>query len=112
MQKQNVQDIKATNNTFVKHAKYITVMQAKAQNEKNAHLFTEEQHKEAAAVALKAKEYYFTKKVHINNRETFIAVKIANTTLVSLPLYAIAKQHNAKIVITKDATILRLFIKK
>ena len=106
---QNVQDVQVTNNTHVKHAAYITAQQCAAQNAANAHLFTNEQHAVANELTLAAQAYYFTKKVHKNIRQKFIAIKISNNTSVCVALYKLAAQNSAKIVITKNATILRLF---
>ena len=106
---QNVQDVQVTNNTHVKHAAYITAQQCAAQNAANAHLFTNEQHAVANELTLAAQAYYFTKRVHKNIRKKFIAIKIANNTSVCVALYKLATKNNAKIVITKNATILRLF---
>ncbi len=106
---QNVQDVQVTNNTHVKHAAYITAQQCAAQNAANAHLFTNEQHEIANNLTLAAQAYYFTKRVHKNIRKKFIAIKISNNTSVCVALYKLATKHNAKIVVTQNATILRLF---
>lgn len=108
---QNVQNVQVTNNTHVKHAKYITAIQCAQQNKANAALYTQQQHSVANELTLAAQAYYFTKRVHKNIRKKFIAIKIANNTSVCLALYKLAQQSNAKIVITQNATILRLFAK-
>lgn len=110
MRKQNMlQDVQVTNNTHVKHAKYITAIQCAQQNAKNAVLYTAQQHAVANELTLAAQAYYFTKKVHKNIRKKFIAIKIANNTSVCVALAKIATKYNAKVVVTQNATILRLF---
>ena len=104
-----LQDVQVTNNTHVKHAAYITAAQCAQQNAQNAQLYTAQQHAVADELTLAAQAYYFTKRVHKNIRKKFIAIKIANNTSVCVALYKIATKHNAKIVITQNATILRLF---
>jgi len=105
----NVVQVTTTNNTTVKHAKFITLQQVAKQNAANAHLYTAAQHAVATNVILAAQAYYFTKQVYTNIRKKFIAIKIANNTSCCYALAKIAKQNNAQVVITKNATILRLF---
>lgn len=108
-QQQNMLNVQLTNNTHVKHAKFITAIQCAQQNAKNAALYTAQQLAVANNVTLAAQAYYFTKRVHKNIRKKFIAIKIANNTSICYALAKIAKQNNAKVVITQNATILRLF---
>jgi len=98
-----------TKNNAVKHARYISVLQVQAQNAKNAHLYTNEQHAQAQALAQAVQAQYFTKRVYTNLRAKFIAVKVAKAQ-VCTNLLIIAKRYNAQIVKTdNNSVLLRLF---
>jgi hypothetical protein len=98
-----------TKNGAVKHARYISVLQAQAQNAKNADLYSVEQKQQARELAQAVQAQYFTKRVYTNLRDTFIAIKIANAQICT-NLLTIAKRYNAQVVTTKnDGVVLRLF---
>lgn len=105
--KQNV-NVQLTNNTNVKHARYISVMQAQAQNKANAHLYTQAQHAQAQALAQALQAQYVSKNTYTNLRKKFIAIKVASASINNNALI-IAKQFNAKVVITKTSVVMRLF---
>jgi hypothetical protein len=107
--KQNTTQVQTTNNTHVKHARYVSVMQAQAQNKANAHLYSTAQQAQAQALAQALQAQYVSKNTYINLRKKFIAVKIASASINSNALI-IAKQFNAKVVLTKNAVVMRLFV--
>jgi hypothetical protein len=107
--KQNNVNVQLTKNTHVKHARYISVMQAQAQNAQNAHLYTQAQQAQAQALAQALQAQYVSKNTYTNLRKNFIAVKIANASINNNALI-IAKQFNAKVVLTKNAVVMRLFV--
>ena len=107
-QQANTANIKVTNNTHVKHARFITAMQAAAQNKANAHLYTAQQHAQAQALAQALQAQYFTKNVYTNARKTHLSVTVSNTTSLCTNLLVIAKKFNAQIVVSKVAITLRL----
>ena len=105
---QNTVNVQLTQNTNVKHARYVSVMQAQAQNKANAHLYSTAQQAQAQALAQALQAQYVSKNVYTNLRKQFIAVKIASASINSNALI-IAKQFNAKVVITKNSIVMRLF---
>lgn len=105
---QNTQQVQTTQNTNVKHARYISVMQAQAQNKANAHLYTSAQQAQAQALAQALQAQYYNKNVYTNLRKKFIAVKIANAS-INCNALIIAKQFNAKVVVTQASIVMRLF---
>jgi hypothetical protein len=106
--KQTNVNVQVTKNTSVKHAGFISVMQAQAQNNANAHLYTSAQKAQAQALAQALQVQYVSKNTYTNLRKNFIAVKIANASINTNALI-IAKQFNAKVVITKNSVVMRLF---
>jgi hypothetical protein len=106
--KQNNVNVQLTQNTNVKHARFISVMQAQAQNNANAHLYTQAQKAQAQALAQALQAQYVSKNTYTNLRKNFIAVKVASASINSNALI-IAKQFNAKVVITKTSVVMRLF---
>ena len=108
MQNVNNTTVTTTNNTHVKHNAYISAMQAQAQNNANAHLYTSAQKAQAQALAQALQTQYVSKNTYTNLRKNFIAVKVASASINSNALI-IAKQFNAKVVITKTSVVMRLF---
>ena len=106
--KQTSVTVQITKNTNVKHASFISVMQAQAQNKANAHLYTSAQQALAQALAQQAQAQYYSSNVYTNLRKNFIAIKISKAQICTNMLL-IAKQFNAKVVLTKNSVILRLF---
>lgn len=100
--------VKVTNNTHVKHARFITAIQAAAQNKANAHLYTQAQHATAQALAQALQAQYFTKKVYINARKKHLSVTVSNATNLCTNLLVIAKKFNASIAVSNVAITLRL----
>ena len=100
--------VQTTKNTNVKHARFISVMQAQAQNKANAHLYTSAQQTQAQALAQALQAQYYNKNTYTNLRKNFIAVKVASASINSNALN-IAKQFNAKVVLTKNSIVMRLF---
>lgn len=96
------------NNTFVKHARFISVQQAQAQNAQNASLYSTAQKAQAQALAQALQAQYVSKNVYTNLRKNFIAVKVASAN-VNCNALNIAKQFNAKVVLTKNSVVMRLF---
>jgi hypothetical protein len=93
----------------VKHPAYRSIQEAREQNAKNALRYTPEQHALAQTVAQQVQEQFFTKRVYVNARDKFIAVKVENA-MPSYKLLLIAKKYGAQVVNTKNnSVILRLF---
>ena len=86
-----------------------TILHAKQQNAQYSALYTAQQHAQVSALALAAQAQYFTKRIYTNFRKKFATVTIYNTTSVCLALVQIARKHNAKIVVTQNSIVLRLF---
>jgi hypothetical protein len=104
----NKHTVTTTKNNNVKHAAFVSIMQAQAQNKANAKLYTQQQLEQAQALAQKVQAQYFSKKVYKNLRKTFIAIKIANASICT-NLLIIAKQHNAEVLTTEcNSIILRI----
>jgi uncharacterized protein YaaR (DUF327 family) len=105
---QNTHTVTTTQNNNVKHASFVSVMQAQAQNKANAVLYTQQQLQQAQALAQAVQAQYFNKKVYKNLRKHFIAIKVANASICT-NLLIIAKQHNAQVVATKcNSVVLRI----
>jgi len=107
--KQNTTQVQILKNTSVKHARFISVMQAQAQNAQNASLYTSAQKAQAQALAQALQAQYVSKNVYTNLRKNFIVVKVASASINSNALN-IAKQFSAKVVLTKNAVLMRLFV--
>jgi hypothetical protein len=106
--KQTTVNVQVTKNANVKHASFISVMQAQAQNAQNASLYTSAQKAQAQALAQALQAQYVSKNTYTNLRKNFIAVKVAKASINSNALI-IAKQFNAKVVLTKSSIVMRLF---
>ena len=108
---QNAQTVTVvqTQHKHVKHSKHVSVLQAKQQNAANASKYTAAQHATAHAVALAVQQVYFSKRVYINLRAKYISVTVSNTTQVCSNLLTVAKQYNAKVIVTQTAIVLHLF---
>lgn len=107
--KQNNVNVQITKNTFVAHSAYISVLQAQAQNKANAHLYSTAQQALAQALAQALQVQYVSKNVYVNLRKNFIVVKVASASINTNALN-IAKQYNAKVVLTKNSVLMRLFV--
>lgn len=107
----NTTPVQVTKNTHVKHARFISVMQAQAQNIANAHLYSTAQLAQAQALAQALQTQYVSKSTYTNLRKNFIAIKVANAN-INTNAILIAKQFNAKIVITEASVVMRLFTKQ
>ena len=100
-------DVVTTQHTHVKHNALYTVMQVRAQNAKNAALYTATQHTTAQQLAQAVQALYFSKRVYTNLREHCIAIKISNATMCN-SLQLIAAKFNATITQTQNAIILNI----
>jgi hypothetical protein len=108
-QQTNTHVITTVKNNSVKHSAYVSVMQAQQQHAMYKHLYTAQQHNTASMLAQVLQQHYASKHIYITARKTFIAVKLSATTAVTSNLLNIAKQYNAKIVVTHNNIVLRLF---
>ena len=105
----NTHTVTTVKNSYVKHSAYISVMQAQAQHNMYKHLYTAQQHLQAQQLAQALQQQYANKHIYITARKTFIAVKLSTVTQVTNNLLNIAKQYNAKVVLTQNNLVLRLF---
>ena len=104
----NTHLVTVVKNNYVKHSAYISVMQAQAQHNMYKHLYTAQQHLQAQQLAQVLQQHYANKHIYITARKTFIAVKLSAVTQVTNNLLLIAKQYNAKVVLTQNNLVLRL----
>ena len=105
----NTHLVTTVKNNYVKHSAYISVMQAQAQHNMYKHLYTAQQHLHAQQLAQALQQQYANKHIYITARKTFIAVKLSTVTQVTNNLLNIANQYNAKVVLTQNNLVLRLF---
>ena len=106
---ENKHTVTTVKNTAVKHSPYISVLQAQQQHEMYKHLYTAQQHSIAQQLAQVLQQHYANKHIYITARKTFIAVKLSTVTQVTNNLLLVAKQYNAKVVLTQNNLVLRLF---
>lgn len=106
---QNTHVITTVHNNTVKHSAYYSVLQAQQQHAMYKHLYTAQQLQQASTLAQLLQQHYANKQIYITARKTFVAVKLSATTAVTSNLLNIAKQYNAKIVVTSNNIVLRLF---
>jgi hypothetical protein len=106
---ENKHTVTTVKNTAVKHSPYISVLQAHEQHEMYKHLYTQQQHAHAQQLAQALQQQYANKHIYITARKTFIAVKLEGVKQVTNNLLLVAKQYNAKVVLTQNNLVLRLF---